>query len=59
LTVVHELDVETAAKDPLPVDWPTLLFVCVRAKSGEKCMELKAGLSNVGVGVVDVMFVEI
>ena len=59
LTVVHDPDVEGAAKDPLPVDLPILLFVWMRARSGEKWIELNAGLSRVGVGVADVIFVEI
>lgn len=71
LTVVQELEVEvdeaTGPGPPappvsgdLPVAAPLfVVFVCERVRSGEKCIELNAGLSMVGVGVLDVAWVEI
>jgi hypothetical protein len=54
LTDVHDDEVPMLkAPDPLPADLPTLLFVWVRASSGEKWIELNAGERSVGVGVAE------
>lgn len=71
LIVVQELEVEVEVAEatteplapPVPVDLAAVAllfaFVCERVRSGEKCIDLNAGLSMVCVGVEDAAWVEI